>query len=119
MAAAKTHADWLPLAEESLARAGARTRGGMAIAPLYGPGDAPPAASLARVSRDADRPWDIRAIVAHPDPAASNRQALEALEGGAASLLVRIADGGAPGVQVASAADLARVLDGVILEFAP
>jgi methylmalonyl-CoA mutase len=120
MAAAPTYADWAALAEKSLGpTAGKRTRDGVGIKPLYTADDAPAAASFARAAHDPERPWDVRALVAHPDPAAANRQVLEALEGGASSVLVRIADGARAGVQVASADDLALVLDGVILELAP
>lgn len=120
MATATTYADWAALAEKSLgAAASERMRDGLALKPLYTAEDAPTAASLARAARDPERPWDVRAVVAHPDPTAANRQILEALEGGAASVLVRVADGARTGVQVASAAGLARVLEGVILELAP
>jgi methylmalonyl-CoA mutase len=69
------------------------------IAPLYGPGDAPARnAPLLRASPGAG--WDVRV------PVRSNAEALEALEGGAASLLLH-------------ARDIESVLAGVVLEAAP
>jgi methylmalonyl-CoA mutase len=85
-----------------------RTPDGLTIEPLYGPGRSPRQAPLARASGQ-DRPWDIRVRIEHPDPAAANRLALEALEGGASSLLLA-----AP----TSAEALARTLDGIVLEAA-
>jgi methylmalonyl-CoA mutase len=72
---------------------------GLTIAPVYGPADAP--ARLApRARARPGRGWDVRI------PVRSNAEALEALEGGASSLLLQ-------------AADIEAVLDGVILEAAP
>ncbi|HXQ11156.1 MAG TPA: methylmalonyl-CoA mutase family protein [Caulobacteraceae bacterium] len=96
-----------------------RTPDGLTIQALYTAADAPHAAALSLSPRDPDRPWDIRAATAHPDPAHANREILADLEGGAASVLVRIDPGGRRGVAIGSAERLARVLDGVILELAP
>ena len=85
-----------------------RTLDGLQIEPLYGPGPSPRQAPLARRAGE-DAPWDIRAPVAQADPARANELVLEALEGGAGSVLLA-----APG-----AADwMARALDGVMLEAA-
>ena len=62
--------------------------------------------------------WDVRTVVAHPDPATAHQQALQDLENGANSLLLRLDPTGADGVAVATPDDLARVLAGVELELA-
>ena len=116
-------ADWRALVEktlkdqpfESLNRA---TVEGLPIAPLYAPDAAPPAAFAPR-PHDAERPWDVRVSITHPDPARANGDLLRDLEGGAASAVVRLDPSGATGVTVGSAEGLARVLEGVVLEFAP
>ena len=118
-----TAADWRALVEktlkgeplESLNRA---TVEGLPIAPLYGPEGAAPAAFAPR-PHDAERPWEIRVPVAHPDPTRANADLMRDLEGGAASAVVRLDPTGAAGVAVGSAEALARALDGVVLEFAP
>lgn len=100
---------------ESLVR---RTSEGLPIQPLY-ESAANPAAFPLPVRDDADRPWDIRADIGHPDPSRVNGDLLRDLEGGAASVVLRIDPTGQKGVAVGSAADLARVLDKVMLEMAP
>jgi len=90
---------------------------GLPIAPLY-PADAQ-GATLSLPPRNAERPWDLRVPVAHPDPAAANLDLLADLQGGAASAVVRIDASGARGTAVGSGADLALVLKDVILELAP
>jgi methylmalonyl-CoA mutase len=86
---------------------------GVTIAPLYGPASGPArAGALPRGRREPD--WDVRAEIVAADPAAANRQALEALAGGCTSLLLHA---GASGVR--SREDLRRTLDGVVLEAAP
>ena len=118
-----TAADWRALVEktlkgqplESLNRT---TFEGLPIAPLYVGGEVEPAHFPLRAV-DADRPWDIRAEVSHPDPVRANADLLADLEGGAASGLIVIDPSGANGVAVGSAADLATVLNGVVLELAP
>jgi methylmalonyl-CoA mutase len=67
-----------------------------------------------------DGAWDIRASIAHPDAAVANAQALTELRNGATSLELHLdltGDGG--GISVRSVEDLARVLDGVLLDIAP
>jgi len=114
---------WRALAERTLKGAPfetlvTRTPDGVAIQPLYTPAEA--AAPLVRDPRtEADRPWDVRAPVAAANPADANAQALDALAGGAASILV-VCDPAAPrGVRLQSRDDLARVLEGVLLDVAP
>ena len=117
-----TAADWRALVEKTLKDAPFEslqrtTLEGLPIAPLYEAGHEGP--KFTPRPHDADRPWDLRAAVAHPDPARARADLLTDLEGGAASGLVRLDPTGAGGVAVGSAADLARVLDGVMLELAP
>jgi methylmalonyl-CoA mutase len=81
---------------------------GLPIAPLY----AAAAAPLAFPARpfDAERPWDLRTLSAHADPARVNVELLSDLEGGAASVVVR---------GHATAEALTRALADVIVELAP
>ncbi|HEX2558765.1 methylmalonyl-CoA mutase family protein [Phenylobacterium sp.] len=88
----------------------------LTIEPLYRPAaDSRPLLG----PRDPIRPWDVRTLVSHPDPARANREILADLGGGAASVIVRIDPTGETGVAVGSAEGLARVLEGVELELAP
>ena len=115
--------DWLKLVGKTLEggdfveRLVGRTVDGLTIQPLYTPADHIAVAAPAP-PHDAERPWDIRTGVAHPDPARANRDLLADLEGGATSVLVRLDPTGARGVAVGSADGLAQVLDGVVLELA-
>jgi methylmalonyl-CoA mutase len=123
-AAMATREDWMALVQRTLkdkdvASLTRRTADGLSIAPLYTDEDSPPAAHLQLNPHDADRPWDLRTATAHPSPDAANSEILADLDGGAASALVRIDPTGERGVAVGSAEDLARVLNGVILELAP
>ncbi len=119
-------ADWLALVEKTLAGAGfdatltSRTADGLIIQPLYTSDDATLSPMLSRApAADAARPWDLRTLIDHPDPARANADALADLTGGAASVRVQLDPGGTHGVAVASQDDLARVLDGVLLDLAP
>ena len=118
-------ARWRALAEKALKGRPldslvSHTADGIEIRPLYTRADAGPTLGpRPSPSGDADRPWDLRAVVEHPSPARANDLALEALQGGAASLLVRLDPTAQDGVAAASQDDLARVLDGVYLELAP
>jgi methylmalonyl-CoA mutase len=101
---------WRAVAEKSLKGATveslARTIEGVTIDPLYAGdpvGVAP--APLSRPPHDPDRAWDVRA------PASTHDAILEALAGGAASVLVTVDDGGPD--------DLASLLDGVLIDVAP
>jgi methylmalonyl-CoA mutase len=62
--------------------------------------------------------WDVRTLVRDADASAANEAALGELRGGADSVLIRLDPTGASGVAVGSAEDLARVLDGIMLEVA-
>jgi len=112
---------WLSLVEKTLGGAGpetltTQTRDGLTIEALYREG---PASPVRPAGEDSERPWDIRTRIAHPDPARANSDLLADLEGGCASGLIAIDPSGRQGVAVASAADLARVLEGVVLDLAP
>lgn len=120
---APDRAAWLALVEKTLKGGSpddliSRTADGIAIRPLYLPEDAVETVRDLR-PRDAERPWDLRMATAHPDPARANAEVLKDLEGGAASVLVRIDPTGERGVAVGSAVGLGRVLDGVLLDLAP
>ncbi|WP_068877078.1 MULTISPECIES: methylmalonyl-CoA mutase family protein [unclassified Phenylobacterium] len=81
---------------------------GLEIAPLYAAAERP-AAFPARPF-DGERPWDIRVLSAHADPARANAELLADLEGGAASVIVK---------GHATAEALGRALKDVIVELAP
>lgn len=89
---------------------------GLKVEPLYA--HAERSAAFATRPFDAERPWDLRTLTRHPDPSAANGEILRDLEGGAASVIVRIDPTGETGVAVGSAEGLARVLTGVVPEFA-
>jgi methylmalonyl-CoA mutase len=116
--------DWLALVEKTLKGETfedalvTRTPDGIAIAPLYTAGVA---TGVARdlSPRNAERPWDLRMRVAHPDPRQAGAEGLKDLESGAASLLIAIDPTGQAGVAAGSANDLGKVLDGVLLDLAP
>ncbi|HEX6860021.1 MAG TPA: methylmalonyl-CoA mutase family protein [Caulobacteraceae bacterium] len=114
-------AEWLKLVEKALKGGSvddlvSRTADGIEIQPLYREGQE--AVRDLRV-RDAERPWEVRMATAHPDAAQANAEVMKDLEGGAASVLVKIDPAGRNGVAVGSADDLARALNGVLLELAP
>ena len=108
-------AAWLELARQSLGeRLVSTTPGGLSAHALYTADDAlPPAPGRLQAG------WDICTLVDHPDPAEANAQALEDLEHGATSLVLKLDPSGRDGVAVASEEDLARALDGVLLDAAP
>ena len=118
-----TAADWRALVEktlkgEPLESLNRTTIEGLPIVPLY-VGDEVQPANFPLRAADADRPWDIRAQVSHPDPIRANADLLADLEGGAASGLISIDPTGTHGVALGTTADLATVLNGVVLELAP
>lgn len=81
---------------------------GLPIAPLYAAGAR--AAPFPARPFDGERPWDVRALSAHPDPARANAELLADLEGGAASVIV---------AGHATPDALAAALKDVIVELAP
>lgn len=80
---------------------------GLPIAPLYAQAEAP--AAFPTRPFDGERPWDIRVLSAHPDPARVNAELLADLEA-AASVIVQ---------GHATAEALSRALNDVIVELAP
>ncbi|HEY5411718.1 MAG TPA: methylmalonyl-CoA mutase family protein [Caulobacteraceae bacterium] len=103
---------WLKAAARTLkgapiASLATRTVDGIEIAALYDGGVAPDCLPTAAG-------WDIRALIDADHAAEANALGLEALGGGATSLLL-VVDGSGVG----SPADMARVLQGVVLEAGP
>lgn len=117
--------DWRALAEKGLRGAPFETlvspgADGLSIQPLYAADpDRPALSARPGGSGDPQRPWDLRTRIDHPDPARANALALEALTGGSASLVLRLDPTGETGVAAGSQDDLARILDGVLLDLAP
>jgi methylmalonyl-CoA mutase len=111
------------------------TADGIAIQPLYHPGNAPtlpeawpglpPFTRGVRPAGCAVGGWDVRQHEAHPDPSEANRAILEALENGATSLRLILDDALAQarerpnGIRAHTPEALAALLDGVLLDLAP
>lgn len=114
--------DWLKLVEKTLKGESfedalvRKTADGLAIQPLYTDG---PVTVRDLRPRDAERPWDLRMRVSHPDPKQAGAEGLKDLENAAASLLIAIDPTGKDGVAIGSADDLAKALDNVLLDLAP
>lgn len=105
---------------ESFERLVSHTPDGLVIQPLYAADpDGPALEARPPQAEDAARPWDLRSWVEHPDPGEANTRALDELAHGAASLLVAVDPDGRRGVAIGSQDDLARTLDGVLLDLAP
>ncbi len=99
-----------------------RTLEGLVRGPLMTGQDRPdpdPTPALRSAPAPGAYPWDIRALVAHPDPAAAGAEAVDDLEGGASSIELRMAPSGTDGVLVRDVDDLATALSGVLLDIAP
>ncbi len=125
--ASPTRADWIAAVGKALKGADfdktlvSTTDDGIRIQPLYTAEDAATAADeagfpafdpLLRGAVVAPRPhgaWDIRTAIAHPDPATANAWALDDLANGATSVEF----------VVAQAADVPRLLQGIVLDAAP
>jgi methylmalonyl-CoA mutase len=99
---------WRAVAEKSLKGASvdglARMIEGVEIEPLYAAGGDRGLTAPSRAALDRDRPWDVRA------PASTHPEVLEALAGGAASVLLTVGD---------DADALPALLDGVLVDVAP
>lgn len=132
----KPHRDmWLKLVEKALKggdfekRMVSRTSDALRIEPLYTRDDAiagtesaiPGASPFVRgLHSTADGlGWSIEQVVVAPDPDAANKSVLAELEGGANGVVLRIEAPGQVGIPVTSGADMARILAGIYLEFAP
>ena len=117
--------EWLALVQASLKgapldRLWSRTADGIVVEPLYLDREgAPRLDARPAPAEDPERPWDLRTIIAHPDPVRASEQALEALQNGGASLLVRVDPQGGDGVIAADLDSFARALSGVLLDAAP
>ena len=120
---AATREAWLKLVDKTLGDRSLdsltrQTDEGLPIRPLYRAEDSAAPAYPGIAAREGDRAWDVRTLIAHPDPSRANAEVLEDLEGGASSVVVRLDPTGKTGVAVGSADGLARVLDGVVIELA-
>ena len=122
---ANTREEWMSLVETVLKgqpfekRLVRSTSDGVAIQPLETANTAAKSCGPLFGPRDVERPWDLRCEITHPDPKTANRQILQDLEGGAASVLLKLDPTGETGIAVGGAADLSTALDGVFLELAP
>ena len=117
-----SRADWLALVDKTLKGAGVDTltsRGpdSLSIAPLYEPSQDSP--GFAPAPRGGERPWDVRTRINHPTLTAARAAVLEDLAGGAASVILAVRQTGVDGVAIALPADMAQVLDGVLVDVAP
>lgn len=121
---AATRARWMALVEKTLKGHSfddaltVTTPDGLTIQPLYTAQDGVAVARDLR-ARDPERPWDLRMRAAHPNPLRTAKDIMVDLEGGAASVLLRLDPAGVDGVAVGSADDLAKALSGVLLDLAP
>jgi methylmalonyl-CoA mutase len=126
-------AQWRAMAEKAmegapLSKLTTRTEHGVPVQPLYRSPDWPadtsglpgvaPFIRGGRAAHDPFLPWDIRQVVAHPDPAIAADQVMEALEGGVSSIELRVDAAGEHGAVARSAVDIARILKGVQLDLA-
>lgn len=132
--ASSDEAQWRALAEKALegapfSKLQTKTEHGVPVRPLYRAPDWPADSSgmpgLApfirggRSLNDPYLPWDIRQIIAHPDPVVAAEQVLEALEGGVSSIELRVDAAGEHGVVARSSKDIRRILEAVRLDIAP
>jgi methylmalonyl-CoA mutase len=93
------------------------TDDGIAIQPLYTHG--PDTAQPLKVTGTPTQPWAIAVDITAPHPATANTHALEALSGGATTLILHLDPTGTHGIAALSADDLRAILDGVYLNIAP
>jgi methylmalonyl-CoA mutase len=118
-----TREAWLKLVDKTLKGADLssltrRTDDGLPIKPLYRAADAAAPARPVRAQGEGERAWDVRVLVAHPDPDRANAEALADLEGGASSVVLRIDPTGQSGIAIGSADGLSHALEGVVVELA-
>ncbi len=125
---------WLALVEKTLRGAdfdkalATTTYDGIRIAPLYTKADAideqaPPGSAPftrgAESRTDDALPWQICQSFEHPDPATANAEILRDLQRGVTALVLEIESNGNSGIAIATSDDLAKLLDGVLLDLAP
>jgi methylmalonyl-CoA mutase len=123
-------AQWRKLVEKALEGASfdkltTKTEHGVPVKPLYRAPDFPSSADASglpggapfvrggRSVNDEYLPWDIRQVVAHPDPREAAAQVMELLEGGASSIELRIDAAGDQGIAARFVGDMERLLAGV------
>ena len=121
---AASRGNWLALTQHTLKgkpleALESRTSDGIVIEPLHSPDEAPSPQPFDPAPRASERSWDVRAPVSCRDVAGANAEILEALEGGAASVLVALESSGEGGVAIGGTGDMARLLDGVLTDIAP
>lgn len=126
---------WVRLVEKALKggdfekRMVSHTADGLRIEPLYTRTDALPGAETAVPgmapfvrglhATSEGLGWSIEQVVVADDVETANASALAELEGGANGVILQIAAPGQVGIPVTSAADMAKVLSGIYLDFAP
>ncbi|MFV0296176.1 MAG: methylmalonyl-CoA mutase family protein [Hyphomicrobiaceae bacterium] len=130
---APTEQEWMQLVEKALKggdfekRLVSRTADGLRIKPLYtraseirGRDTAEPGAAphLRGFRTASGTPWDIRQICATADPVVANEAILDELQGGATSILLRIAAPGQTGVGYEQGV-MSRALKDVMLDVCP
>ncbi len=122
---APSHEAWVALVEKTL-KGGSpqsltrRSYDGLPTEALYTAAPEPPdGVRFSVVRSQGEGRWDVRTVLDAADPATANAHALQDLENGANSLLLRVDPTGEDGVAIASAEDMTRVLAGVEIELAP
>ena len=87
---------------------------GLPTAALYSSAEPQPdAVRFGAVRSQGAGRWDLRTIVAHPDPVTANAQVLQDLENAANSVLLRLDPTGVDGIAAAGPDDVARTIAGV------
>ena len=119
-----SHNAWLALVEKTLKGGSledltSRSYDGLPTEALYTTSaQQPDAVRFAMPRNQGAGRWDVRSRLDTPDPTTANAHALQDLENGANSLLLRVDPTGEAGVAIASAEDMTRVLVGVEIELA-
>jgi len=130
-----TYDAWRQLVEKALKGADfekrlvSRTADGIEIEPLYTRADALPGSETAlpgaapftrgTAIEAESHGWHIHQRVGAAEPGVANKVMLEELEGGAQGVVIEVAGPGQAGVKILDSKDMATVLAGVHLDFAP